>query len=103
MSQSAICEAIKNRSLIEFHYSLGREPGLRTVEPHMVAYNQAGNLALSAWFLRGSSESREGPGWREYLFSGISNVTVLSEKFLGGRPGYNPTGGNTFNNIQCAL
>jgi hypothetical protein len=103
MSQSVICAAIKNRNLIRFNYSLGKQPGIRTVEPHMVAYNQADNLALSAWFLYGSSESQEGAGWREYLFSGISHVTVLPETFSGLRTGYNPSGGKTFKNIQCAL
>lgn len=103
MSQSVICEAIRNCNLIQFNYSLGSDPGVRTVEPHMVAYNEAGNLALSAWFLRGSSASQEGPRWREYLLSGISNVSVLTERFSGPRPGYNPTGGKKFNNIQCAL
>ncbi len=103
MSQSAICEAVRNRNLVRFHYSLSEEPGFRIVEPHMVAYNEAGNLSLSAWFLRGSSESKEGAGWREYLVSSISNVTVLSEQFPGPRPGYDPTGGKRFSSIQCAL
>jgi predicted DNA-binding transcriptional regulator YafY len=103
VSQATIYDAIKTHNLLQFYYSLGNDPGVRTVEPHMVAYNQAGNLALSAWYLYGNSESDEGPGWREYLLSGISGVTVLPEQFSGPRPHYNPTGGRVFHNIQCAL
>ena len=103
MSQPTICGAIQARNILQFYYSLGKDPGFRMVEPHMVAYNQAGHLALSAWFLHGNSESNEGPGWREYLLSGISRLTVLPQQFSGPRPGYNPTGGRAFRNIQCAL
>ena len=73
--------------------------------PHsyMIAYNHAGHLALSAWFLGGSTESQEGQGWREYLLSGISNVTVLRQQFATPRPGYNPSGGRAFHSIQCAV
>jgi hypothetical protein len=101
MSQQVICNAIANRSVIQFSYNLSNQPGIRTVEPHMVAYNQKGHLALSAWLLHGNSESNEVQGWREYLFSGISDITVLPEKFSRPRDGYNPTGGDIFNNIQC--
>jgi hypothetical protein len=103
MSQSVICRAIQPRKNICFHYTLGNDAGFRTIEPHMVAHNQAGNLALSAWYLYGNSESKEGPGWREYLLSGVSSVTVLEEQFSGPRPGYNPTGGTKFRSVQCAL
>ncbi len=72
-------------------------------QPHMVAYNKAGHLALSAWFLGGSTESQEGQWWRENLLSDISNVTVLPQKFAGPRPGYKSDGGKLFHNVQCAL
>jgi len=73
------------------------------VEPHMVAYNGTGHLALSTWFLGGASESQEGQGWREYLLSEITDLNVLPQRFLGPRPGYRPDGGKTFHNVQCAL
>ncbi|HKZ02316.1 MAG TPA: hypothetical protein VI750_08985 [Pyrinomonadaceae bacterium] len=69
----------------------------------MVAYNGAGHLALSAWFLGGASESQEGQGWREYLLREITNVSIIPQKFLGPRPGYKPDGGKSFHDIQCAL
>src|ERR1019366_3865766 len=93
MSVTVICAAIQGRNQISFQYSLGSDPGPRLVEPYMVAYNRAGHLALSAWFLDGNSESQERQSWRKYLLSGISNVTILRQQFATPRPGYNPSGG----------
>jgi hypothetical protein len=103
MSVIVIGGAIQSRSLIQFQYNLGADPGPRLVEPHMIAYNEAGNLSLSAWFLGGESASQKGQGWREYLLSGISGVTVLRQQFAAPRPGYNPTGGKKFHSVQCAV
>lgn len=103
MSVLVVSQAIGSHHLVQFHYSLGNMPGIRIVEPHMVAYNEAENLALSGWFVGGASESQEGPGWRDYLFSGITNAIVLPQTFSGPRPGYNPTGGKKFHNVQCAI
>lgn len=103
MSVTSLCSAIKSRNLIQFYYAGDDAPGTRIVEPHMVAYTTAGNLALSGWFLGGTSESKEGQGWREYLLSEISSIVVLSQQFAGPRPGYNPNGGRKFHNIQCSL
>jgi hypothetical protein len=103
MSVTVVSAAIQARNQISFQYNLGGDPGPRLVEPHMIAYNRAGHLALSAWFLGGNSESAEGQGWREYLLSGISGVVVLNRRFPTPRPGYDPTGGTTFHDIQCAV
>jgi hypothetical protein len=103
MDQNIICEAIKNKNIIQFYYNLTDNPGQRTVEPHMVADNEANHRSLSAWFLYGSSESKEGPGWREYLLSGMSNIIILPQTFDGPRPYYKPDGGKKFHNVQCAL
>jgi hypothetical protein len=96
---SEICRAIGERKLISFLY----KDDIRTVEPHMVAYSKKGKLVLSAWFLRGGSESNEGPGWRNYVVEDISQVRVLEAGFSAPRPGYQPGGGNSFHRIQCAL
>ena len=103
MSQTTLCEAIKKRNVVTFYYGGDDTPGYRKVEPHMVAYNRKGALALSAWYLGGASEKNTGYGWREYLLSEIAALTVLDEQFAGPRPGYNPVSGKTFQNIQCAL
>ena len=81
MNQSTLCAAIQSRNLVQFYYSGDQAPGLRMVEPHMVAYNGTGHLALSAWFLGGASESQEGQGWREYFLSEITNLNVLPQQF----------------------
>ena len=103
MSQTALCAAIKGRNVVSFHYGGDDTPGYRKVEPHMVAYNRKGALALSAWYLAGASEKNTGYGWREYLLSEIASLIILDERFEGPRPGYNPDGGKTFQNVQCAL
>jgi predicted DNA-binding transcriptional regulator YafY len=102
MSAQLICEAIRTQRLISFYYTGDTIPGNRTVEPHMLAYNEADNLSLSAWLVAGTSQSG-GQGWREYLLESISSVTVLDAPFRGTRPGYNPTGGKKFHSVRCAL
>jgi hypothetical protein len=97
--EDAICKAIAERKVISFSYKGQR----RTVEPHLVGYNKSGALALSAWFLRGGSESNEGEGWRVYMVSEMSSLDALAERFDGPRPGYKADGGKSFQNIQCAL
>jgi predicted DNA-binding transcriptional regulator YafY len=103
MPQTALCDAIRTKNVVQIYYVGGAAIGYRAVEPHMVAYNGAGHLSLSAWCLSGASESQENQGWREYLLSEITNVTVLPEKFYRPRPGYDPTGGKRFHNVQCTV
>lgn len=76
---------------------------MRVVEPHMVAYDENEHLSLSAWFVRGHSESDEGQGWRHYYLHDISELEVLDETFSGPRPGYKSSGGQSFHNVQCTL
>jgi len=61
MNQTILGQAIKYRNLVKFYYNLG----YRTVEPFMITYNKANHLCLSAWFLSGTSVSKEGEGWRD--------------------------------------
>jgi predicted DNA-binding transcriptional regulator YafY len=103
MSVDVLCKAISDKRLVQFYYTGDGTPGTRTVEPHMVAENKANHLALSAWYLSGASESGQGPGWREYLISDISNATELPGQFSGPRQGYKSDGGKSFHNIRCAL
>ena len=95
---TTICRAIRAKRLIQFYY----DGGTRVVEPHMVLSNEAGHYALSCWFVRGHSQSGD-LGWREYLLSGISNLSVLDETFTGARPDYNPAGGKKFPTVVCRL
>jgi hypothetical protein len=102
MSHSTLCDAIKSKCLVRFYYAGDDAPGYRTVEPHMVANTKEGRPALSAWYLQGASES-DTQGWRIYLLSDISSVTVLEQTFSGPRPGYRPNGGKSFHSVRCAL
>ncbi len=101
MSQAIICGAIAARNLIQFYYTGTKAPGLRVVEPYMLANNQRDHLALVAWFLSGESESHLGQGWREYLLPEMTRISVLPQQFVA-RPDYNRDD-ERFHNIQCAL
>lgn len=103
MSQETLCRAITSQQLVQFHYSSDKAPGTRIVEPHMVAFNRKNHLVLSGWFLAGASASQEGEGWREYLLSEMSAVTILPTQFSGSRPGYKSDGGKMFHDVQCGL
>jgi predicted DNA-binding transcriptional regulator YafY len=103
MPQATLCNAIATKNIVRIYYTENEAIGFRTVEPHMVAYNEAGHLSLSAWCLGGASETPESQGWREYLISEISNVTVLQQRFFGPRAGYQRDGGKKYHNVQCAV
>ena len=103
MKKETLCEAIANKKVVSFHYSLGKDPGTRFVEPHMIAYNSTEHLCLSAWFVSGHSASKEKEGFREYWLDGISNIQITNKTFTGPRDGYVPTGGKKYHNVQCAL
>lgn len=98
-----ICEAIRNRNVVQFNYTGNSVVGIRTVEPHQVGYSKAGNLTLSAWFLSGASESGEGPGFRLYRLSDIDTLSVLDQHFDGPRPDYKPGPNKIIHNVQCEL
>ena len=97
--QHILCEAIKTKSLVQFLY----DGTIRKVEPHMVAHTQDDNIALSGWYIAGYSESHGGHGWRTYLLSEISHLTILEERLSEPRPGYASGGGERFNTIICRL
>jgi hypothetical protein len=98
MSQTTICEAIHRRNIMNSYYTGDGQPGFRTVEPHMVAYNKAGKLALSACFVSGTSESQTGQWWREYIIDDISALAVTSQQFDGPRPEFKRNGGKIYFN-----
>src|ERR1700674_4197122 len=103
MDSSRLCAAIRSMQLVSLYYTGDELVGYRTVEPHMVAYNKKDELILSAWYIGGAKDSQDGQGWRHYLLSEISSVTVLDKQFSGPRPGYRQDGGRTFHRVQCAL
>jgi hypothetical protein len=81
-----ICEAIRCKKLLQFSY--GKHT--RVVEPHLFGRDSASHDVLSAYLVRGHSESRQKPYCRFYLLSKVTSLTMLDETFPGPRKGYNP-------------
>jgi hypothetical protein len=82
---ATICEAVAGRRLLAFSYQ-GRN---RVVEPHVCGRDSNNHDLLTAWLVRGYSQSG-GPGWRTYSLSEIHHVMVLEERFTAIRAGFNP-------------
>lgn len=97
--QQTLCQAITDKQQVRFYY----DGGFRNVESHMVATNEAGQIVLSSWFLSGHSESGVGRGWREYLLSDISRLSIRDKTFTRPRPGYKPDGGKKYHSVICRL
>lgn len=99
-AHEVICQAIREKRLLQFSY----DGGTRVVEPHQLAYNQKGNIALSAYWVRGYSESQDmSKRWREYLTDLMSSIIALNENFVGPRPGYKRTPNKSFHSAICEL
>ena len=74
-------DAILQRRVVEFSY----EGRTRSVEPHAVGYDSAGELVLHGWELAGNRE-----GFRRFSVRSIRMLTVSEKRFAGPRPGYRP-------------
>ena len=85
-AKDLICEAIRCKKLLQFSYG----NHMRVVEPHILGRDSAGHDVLSAYLVRGYSESRKQPYWRFYLLSDLKPLTMVDETFPGPRKGYNP-------------
>ncbi len=94
MSKDLICDAIGKRTEISFVYS----GSLRTAEPHILGYDRAGELTLSAWQMTGGT----GTGWRDFHVRKLSSITSTGMYFSDPRPGYNPND-TTLSQIICRL
>ena len=79
-----LCEAIKNRSILELHYTAGT----RIVEPHTYGASSQGNQLLRAFQSEGASSSGKPTDWKLLRVDRISNLIVLADTFQGPRPGY---------------
>ena len=83
--KSLICEAIKNKNVIEFSYN-GHK---RVVEPHCYGmHKNTNNEVLCAYQISGYSSSGKGHPWRLYTISGMSKIVISGEKFNKPRNGY---------------
>lgn len=92
-----ICDAIRNKNLIEFYYNGGN----RTVEPHCHGVTTAGNEGLRAYQVDGFSESGK-MGWKMFDLGNASNIHILDEIFDGPRTGYKK-GDRGMSQIYCEL
>jgi len=81
-----ICNAIKNREIIQFYY----DGGIRIVEPFCCGVNKKGNLVLRGYQIGGYSSSGNPIGWKLFKVDEMYNVSTTGLKFDGLRPGYNP-------------
>ena len=94
MLDAQLCGAIQRRQIVSFLYD-GRQ---RTVEPHLVGWDQDNDLTLSAWQLSGGS----GQGWRDFHVAKLSGLSITGQTFSGPRAGYNPRD-KTLRQIVCSL
>lgn len=80
-----ICEAIGNKSIIEFFYKGYK----RVVEPHCYGIHKStNNEALYAYQVGGYSSSGKKPPWRLYIISEMSEIVVTDKLFENPRLGY---------------
>lgn len=89
-----ICEAIAGRRLLSFAY----KGAVRTVEPYILGYGEAGELVLSAVQRAGGS----GVGFRSFLVEELSLVSVSDRGFARNHPDYRP-GDAFFVRVVCKV
>lgn len=82
---ASIGDAIRARRRLSFSYG----GHLRVVEPHIHGVETTGQVALSAYQVRGGSQTAEPVGWKHFRLDDVRRLTVLDETFPGPRPGYN--------------
>ena len=97
-SCTTIAAAIRRRRLLSFSYGGHR----RVVEPHIIGTDGKGHMALSAYQVRGGSESGTGVGWKLFHVDELHRVMLLQETFAGPRPDYN-RGDKVFASVRAQL
>lgn len=75
-------QLVAARAVVTFVY---RE-SLRAVEAHLLGYNSAGQLELSAWQLSGGSSQ----GFRYFLIGDTRSLMDTGGRYTLTRPGFNP-------------
>jgi len=81
---TTICNAIKQRELIEFYY----DGFYRKVEPHTLGVSKKGNDLLAAYQVEGGSKEGKVPEWKQFNLEKIERLNVLAESFTNPRSGY---------------
>ncbi len=94
----AICEAIRNRAVLEFYYNSQK----RIVEPHAHGLSTAGNSVLRCYQIGGGSNSGQVPAWKMMTVSKIISLRETGRNFSAPRPGYKK-GDRGMIEIYCEL
>lgn len=89
-----ICEAIAARRLVSFAY----KGSVRTVEPYILGYGEAGELVLSAVQRSGGS----GVGFRSFMVEELTLVALSDRAFSPNHPDYRP-GDAFFVRVMCKV
>lgn len=84
MHEISICAAIARRQPLSFLYG-GR---LRSVEPHALGYDRAGDLILRAWQQTGSGPQ----GWYDYRVGEMRDLTCGMPASFAVRRDFRPSG-----------
>jgi hypothetical protein len=92
--KDAICQAIREKKILTFTYNQKR----RSAEPHVLGYNNDGDLTLGAWVTTGVPT----PGWRDFHVAKLSGLSIAEAHFERPRPIYNPND-STLARIICQL
>lgn len=74
--QDLICQAIKEKRLLELHYE-GQE---RRVAPHIYGIDTAGDERLSCYEVWGGSDGAAA-GWRSLRLAEITELRLTSKRF----------------------
>jgi hypothetical protein len=74
--QDVICQAIREKRLLELQY----EGQARRVAPHVYGIDSAGDELLSCYEVWGGSDG-EPAGWRSLRLAQISELTLTTKRF----------------------
>lgn len=96
--KNEICNAIKNKKLLEFNY----DGCYRLIEPHTFGVSSKGKDTLAAYQIDGTSLHGEVPDWKQFTISKIVDMIVLTKTFEKPRPGYK-RGDSRMNSIYCEI
>jgi hypothetical protein len=95
---NAICEAIRERKLLQFHYH-GK---LRVVAPYCHGVSARGSELLRAIQVRGASSSGGFGQGKLWTVGDMVDVRVLGEPFVPNDPNYNPND-TAMSEIHCCV
>jgi predicted DNA-binding transcriptional regulator YafY len=109
-SIESISSAIKGKQVCVIYYD-GDEPGgkgLRLIEPVCLGTTMAGNKAVRAYDIEGSSHTgylgkQILPGWRIFRLDKIMSLNPSGDVFTTPREGFNFNGDRTFQNGVCIV